>query len=85
MACGTPVVSADCPSGPVEILEGGRHGKLVLPGDHQALARAIDEILVNAPDCQKAKNRAAEFSLEKITGEYIQLFGSLLTGGRGSA
>ena len=45
MACGTPVVSTDCPNGPAEILENGTWGQLVPVGDAQALARAISETL----------------------------------------
>ncbi len=41
LACGANVVSTDCPSGPHEILDGGRHGRLVPPGDPRALADAI--------------------------------------------
>jgi glycosyltransferase involved in cell wall biosynthesis len=47
MACGCPIVSTDCPSGPSEILDGGRYGKLVPPGNPSALSEAIIDALEN--------------------------------------
>ena len=41
LAAGSPVVSTDCPSGPREILDGGRYGRLVPVGDAKAMAEAI--------------------------------------------
>jgi glycosyltransferase involved in cell wall biosynthesis len=45
MACGTPVVATDCPSGPAEILEGGWSGLLVPVDDAPALAGALGRVL----------------------------------------
>jgi glycosyltransferase involved in cell wall biosynthesis len=48
--CGVPVVATDCPSGPREILKGGRLGCLVPMGDVDGLARGMSEALSgNAP------------------------------------
>ncbi|WP_133481483.1 glycosyltransferase, partial [Halomonas ventosae] len=61
MACGTPVVSTDCPSGPREILVDGKYGKLVPVGDVEAMANAIEAAL-NEPACvDQLKGRAADF------------------------
>lgn len=73
MACGTPVVSTDCVAGPAEILEDGKYGRLVPVGEAEALAEAILATLDDplAPEFLRA--RAADFSLEKIGAEYLEL------------
>lgn len=48
LACGAKVVSTDCPSGPSEVLAGGRWGGLVEPDSPSALAKGIiDELNAN--------------------------------------
>ncbi|WP_417522036.1 glycosyltransferase [Marinobacter sp.] len=76
MAAGTPVVSTDCRSGPAEILENGRYGRLVPVADDEALAEAIIESLVIKHDAGALRDRAADFSVEKIGQEYLKLLTS---------
>lgn len=73
MATGTPVVATDCPSGPAEILDRGRYGPLVAPGDFEGLANAIDEVLNNPPDPEILMKRADDFSVEKAFKQYQKL------------
>lgn len=73
MACGTPVVSTDCPSGPAEILEGGRYGKLVPVGDIEALAKAILTTLDSQMDPTPLIQRACTFSLDNAINQYLEV------------
>jgi glycosyltransferase involved in cell wall biosynthesis len=45
MMCGCTPVATDCPTGPRELLQGGRYGYLVPVGDPQALADGIARAL----------------------------------------
>ena len=75
MACGTPVVSTDCPSGPREVLADGRYGPLVPVGDPEALALAVAETLEHPCDAALLRARANDFGLETVTGCYAAAMG----------
>ena len=63
MACGTPIVSTDCPSGPREILDNGRLGRLVPINDYKEMAKAIIETLKHPLKKSLLTERANQFSL----------------------
>lgn len=76
MTCGVPVVSTNCLSGPDEILEGGRWGKLVPVGDVDALARAMAETLdMPAALRPDVRLRAADFEQERAVDAYLRILG----------
>jgi glycosyltransferase involved in cell wall biosynthesis len=70
MACGCPVVSTDCPSGPDEILDGGRIGRLVPVGNAVQMAEAIDATLDSPPAAGEMVRRARVFSFEEAIAGY---------------
>lgn len=81
MACGTPVVSTDCPVGPGEIIQDKINGLLVPPQDEKALADAI-LIILNDPVLAKklsaeGEKRAEIFSIKKSVLEYEKVFQEL--------
>ena len=65
LACGCPVVSTDCRSGPAEILDGGTYGRLVPVGDPPALAAAILATLDRPPERDFLRRRGARFSEDR--------------------
>ena len=73
LGCGTPVVSSDCPSGPAEILENGKYGRLVPVRDPQALADAMQAALAKPHDPDLLKTRAADFAPAIAAKRYLEL------------
>lgn len=69
LACGAKIVSTDCPTGPAEILEHGKWGRLVPVGDAEALAEAMVDALdeSKSPDTHKA---VGKYGLDLITSKY---------------
>jgi glycosyltransferase involved in cell wall biosynthesis len=66
MTLGLPVVASDCPSGPGEVLEGGRFGLLVPVDDPTALADALAGVLADpsrqAELSELSRRRAANYA-----------------------
>ena len=80
MACGTPVVSTDCPSGPSETLEDGRFGRLVPVSEASALANAIVETLDAPLPGVILQRRARDFAVERSVDQYLRvLLGDSMT------
>ena len=75
MAVGTPVVACDCPSGPREILDGGRVAPLVPVDDVAALAGALASGL-DTPAAPEALAEAVnEYRAEISASRYLELLG----------
>lgn len=74
MACGCPVVSTDCPSGPREILKDGKYGFLVPMNDEETLSKCILNILndnnLGNNLSLLGKKRSKDFGIEIIAEEY---------------
>jgi glycosyltransferase involved in cell wall biosynthesis len=76
MACGTPVISTDCPGGPSEILEGGKHGQLVPVEDPHIMAQAIGDVLDG--HVPPAESSALErFRRETVVKKYLDTLGGV--------
>lgn len=73
LSFGLPVVSTDCPSGPSEILENGRFGRLVPVGDACALSAAMSEVLESTVDREALTNRSKDFLPEIAARKYLDL------------
>jgi glycosyltransferase involved in cell wall biosynthesis len=82
MACGLPVIASRI-GGVVDVVEDGKSGILVEPGDVSGLASAMVRLLKDAELRQRlgaeARKRIVEgFSIDRMAEEYIKLYGELI-------
>jgi glycosyltransferase involved in cell wall biosynthesis len=77
LACGTPVVSTDCPYGPAEILEHGRYGTLVPLDDAERMAEAIAAALERPVDRKHLMARGLNYTQERAAERFQAIIAGL--------
>jgi glycosyltransferase involved in cell wall biosynthesis len=73
LACDCPAVSTNCLSGPSEILKDGQYGYLIPVGDVNAIAGAMEAILMG--DIRKPpKSWLEQFTIDAVIPQYKAVF-----------
>lgn len=75
LALGLPIVATNCPSGPAEVLDHGRHGQLVPVGEPAAFADALERALEQPHDPERLRRAAHRFRIDTATSAYIEALG----------
>lgn len=73
MAAGLPVIVTDCIGGPKEIVQNGKFGDVVPLNKPQVLANKILERIESDFDKSISLNRAKDFSVDKISENYLNV------------
>ena len=81
MAAETPIVATELP-GYANVARAGVDAELVAPGDPRALAAALARVLADAELVGRlvasGRERAEEFSMDRLVDRYLHLYGSLV-------
>lgn len=76
VALGASVVATACPGGTREVLDGGRLGRLVPPGDPAALASALAEALQNKHDPGPGVDHVRRrYGTAPVVAAYLEVLG----------
>ncbi|AWL10330.1 CDP-glycerol glycerophosphotransferase [Aquirufa nivalisilvae] len=67
------IVATNCPSGPFEILQGGKFGYLVNMGDDEAMALGIEKGLHGQLEKQPIKNVLELYNSNDIANKYLDI------------
>ena len=74
LACGAPVISTRCPSGPAEVIENGVNGRLVPVEDAMALSAAMAEFMSDPAARSRcgaaARDLVPRFDIDRIAGQW---------------
>ncbi|MGZ4959594.1 MAG: glycosyltransferase [Methylomonas sp.] len=77
MACGSPVVAFDCPTGPREILEASQYGELVEDMNVESLAERLNMILSSNERLAylkaQAATRAAHYDSNCVVEQWVKI------------
>lgn len=72
LAAALPIVATNCSTSMDDLLDHGRFGLLVQPGDAAALAKAMDKIGAHPFDVAAARRQAQRFTVQKAASRYLQ-------------
>lgn len=75
MACGTPVVACDGRGAMREILDNGKYGILVKPGDHEGLVSAILKQIDEPTPKSLLQEAVLRFDADVIARKYLTVLG----------
>lgn len=77
LACGTPVISFDCPTGPKEIISHKENGLLIEDQNIEALTEGMNTMLSDNDLYEHCKNNAlksvSKFSVDTIGEQWLEL------------
>ncbi len=83
-ACGLPIISYDCPTGPRHIIHNNTDGMLVPPGDSEAFVRALRSLMQDNAARQAMGERAmssvGQFSQQAVMEQWHQLIQNSVNG-----